>query len=60
VRTLVAASGVVARLSRTKPIPLTERIDAESLQPLRQLLSGIGARSKGRRRPVLARGGVAR
>jgi DNA-binding transcriptional regulator YhcF (GntR family) len=55
-----AALTVVARLSRTKPIPFTERIDPESLQPLRQFLSGTGARSKGRRRPALARRGVAR
>jgi len=55
-----AALTVVARLSRTKPIPFTERIDPESLQPLRQLLSGVGGRSSGRRRPALARGGSAR
>jgi DNA-binding transcriptional regulator YhcF (GntR family) len=70
VKALVAASSIVfatpaaltavARLSRTKPIPFTERIDPESLQPLRQFLSGTGARSKGRRRPALARRGVAR
>jgi DNA-binding transcriptional regulator YhcF (GntR family) len=54
-----AALTVVARLSRTKPIPFTERIDPESLQPLRQLLSGVGGRSSGRRRPALARGGIA-
>ena len=55
-----AALTVVGRLSRTKPIPFTERIDPESLQPLRQLLSGVGGRSSGRRRPALARGGIAR
>ncbi len=55
-----AALTVVARLSRTKPIPFTERIDPESLQPLRQLLSGVGGRSNGRRPPALARGGIAR
>jgi DNA-binding transcriptional regulator YhcF (GntR family) len=55
-----AALTVVTRLSRTKPIPFTERIDPESLQPLRQLLSGVGGRSSGRRRPALARGGIAR
>jgi DNA-binding transcriptional regulator YhcF (GntR family) len=70
VKALVAASSVVfatpaavpavARLSRTKPVPFTERIDPEPLQPLRQLLSGIGARSKGRGRPTLARRDVAR
>ena len=55
-----AAVPVVARLSRTKPVPFTERIDPESLQPLRQLLSGIGARFKGRGRPTLARRDIAR
>jgi hypothetical protein len=55
-----AALTVVARLSRTNPIPFTERIDSESLQPLRQLLSGVGGRSNGRRRLALARGGIAR
>ncbi len=55
-----AALTIVARLSRTKPIPFTERIDPESLQPLRQLLSRVGGRSNWRRRPALARGGVAR
>jgi DNA-binding transcriptional regulator YhcF (GntR family) len=50
-----AAIGADATLARTKPILFTERIDPESLHPLRQILNGSRGRGRRPRAAAVAR-----